>query len=134
MSVANGIVGQLRRFATVGVFSNFLLYVAYLGLTTLGMAPILVMSLLYAVGVGMTYIINNRWSFSMPRLCAGSFARYMCAHGLGYGCNLGLLWLFVDHLHWPHQVVQAIAIIIVALLLFGLNRYWVFVRPAESGA
>lgn len=134
VSDTHGLVGQFRRFATVGLVSNLLLYGAYLGLTSLGIAPKMAMSLLYAVGVAATYAVNNLWSFGRPSLSAGSFTRYLCAQGLGFAFNLAMLWALVDHLHWPHQAVQALAVVLVALLLFGLNRYWVFARPAGEGA
>ena len=130
----NGVLGQFRRFATVGLMSNVLLYGAYLGLTGLGLAPKLAMSALYAVGVLATYAVNNLWSFGRPRLAAATFTRYLCAQGMGFALNLGLLWILVDHLQWPHQAVQALAIVVVAMALFGLNRYWVFASPAGKGA
>jgi len=129
----HGALGQLRRFATVGLVSNLLLYGAYLGLTSLGMAPKLAMSALYAFGVLSTYAVNSLWSFGRPRLSADTFKRYLSAQGLGYVFNFGLLWGLVDQLHLPHQAVQALAIVLVAVLLFALNRYWVFARTAGEG-
>lgn len=131
---AHGVLGQFRRFATVGLVSNLLLYGAYLGLTGLGMAPKIAMAALYATGVLATYAVNNRWSFGRSRLSAGSFTRYLCAQALGFAFNLALLWVLVDLQQWPHQAVQAIAIVLVAMLLFGLNRYWVFARRVGGGA
>jgi len=133
LPAAQGVTRQFRRFATVGLVSNLMLYVAYLGLTSLGMAPKLAMSVLYAVGVLSTYAVNSLWSFGRPRLSADTFKRYLSAQGLGYVFNFGLLWGLVDQLHLPHQAVQALAIVLVAGLLFALNRYWVFVGTAGEG-
>jgi len=130
---AHSVLAQLRRFATVGLVSNLLLYGAYLGLTSLGMAPKLAMSALYAVGVLSTYAVNNFWSFGRQRLSARTFTRYLSTQGLGYAINFGLLWWLVDQLRLPHQMVQALAILLVAIVLFGLNRYWVFARTAGEG-
>ena len=46
--------------------------------------------------------------------------------------NLLILALFVDWLGLPHQYVQAAAIVVVALFLFALSRFFVFV-PDHSG-
>ncbi len=133
-TATHGALGQFRRFATVGLVSNLLLYGAYLGLTSLGVAPKIAMTVLYATGVLVTYALNNRWSFGRSRLSAASFTRYLCAQALGFAFNLGLLWALVDLLHWPHQAVQALAIVLVAVLLFGLNRHWVFAPPVGGDA
>lgn len=134
MPATQGVLSQFRRFAVVGLLSNLLLYGAYLGLTGLGVEPKIAMTALYATGVLATYAVNNLWSFGRARLSAASFTRYLGAQGLGFAFNLGLLWVMVDFLHWPHQAVQALAIVLVAALLFGLNRYWVFAPPAAVRA
>ena len=46
--------------------------------------------------------------------------------------NLALLVLFVDWLGFPHQIIQAGAIVVVALWLFVLSRYFVFASPAAD--
>jgi putative flippase GtrA len=122
---------QLIRFAVVGTLSNISLFVAYLGLTFIGLDPKLAMTLVYSLGVVVTYAVNSAWSFRVPKWMAVTFGRYLCANALGYLINLALLWLFVDRLAWPHQFVQAVAIVLVALVLFALNRHWVFSSATE---
>ena len=64
---------QFLRYAFVGLSSNLVLYLAYLGLTALGMGPRLAMSILYAVGVTVTFAVNRRWSFSHDGLGGSAF-------------------------------------------------------------
>jgi len=128
-SEATGLFRQFRRFAAVGLVSNLCLYGAYLFLTDLGVAPKIAMSALYAVGMTGTYVLNGLWSFGRARLSSQTFTKYLLAHGTGFTFNLGLLWFLVDLMQWQHQLVQALAIVLVAILLFILNRFWVFVPP-----
>jgi hypothetical protein len=40
----------------------------------------------------------------------------------------------VDYAGYPHQAVQAALVLVIALLVFALSRYWVFVERADSPA
>lgn len=125
---------QLSRYAVVGLASNAVGYLLYLLLTYAGMGHKSAMSLLYAVGVAQTFYFNRSWSFNHQGMAHTAFIRYVIAYALGYLLNLALLWLAVDRLHMPHQGVQAAAIVLVALSLFLMHKYWVFAPSVRSGA
>ena len=120
---------QLMRYIVVGVTSNLLLYLAYIGLTTLGLGHKTAMTLLYVTGGLLTFFANRTWSFNHRGSGPSALARYVIAYIFGYLFNLALLWLFVDRLHQPHLLVQAAAIVLVAVSLFLLNKFWVFAPP-----
>ena len=122
--------GQFMRYIVVGVTSNTLLYLSYIGLTTLGLGHKTAMTLLYVTGGLLTFFANRTWSFNHLGSGRSALARYVVAYVLGYLFNLTLLWLFVDQLHQPHQFVQAAAIVLVAVSLFLMNKFWVFAPPA----
>jgi putative flippase GtrA len=48
------------------------------------------------------------------------------AYGLGYVINLLVLFVLVDHLGYPHQVVQGMMVLALAVMLFLLQKFWVF--------
>ena len=123
--------GQLMRYIVVGATSNTLLYLAYIGLTALGLGHKTAMTLLYVTGVLLTFFANRTWSFNHRGSGHSALARYVIAYILGYLFNLTLLWLFVDQLHQPHQIVQAIAIVLVAISLFTMHKFWVFASPVK---
>lgn len=118
--------GQLARYGLVGVTSNLLGYLVYLLLTSLGVQPILTMTLLYAVGATIGFVGNRLWVFSHTGAAMPSGARYCGVHLLGYLINFIILFVFVTRLGYPHQWVQAMAIIIVASFLFIAHKYFVF--------
>lgn len=125
---------QLSRYAVVGLASNAVGYLLYLLLTYAGMGHKSAMSLLYVIGVVQTFYFNRSWSFNHQGMAHTAFIRYVIAYALGYLLNLALLWLAVDHLHMPHQGVQAAAIVLVALSLFMMHKYWVFAPSVRSTA
>jgi uncharacterized membrane protein (GlpM family) len=53
-------------------------------------------------------------------------------HASGYLCNLAILRVFVDRLGYPHQIVQAVAIFVVAAYLFLAFKMFVFVTPTNA--
>lgn len=123
---------QSFRYVVVGAISNLALYIAYLGLTALGMEPKTAMSLLFVVGVGQSFIFNKRWTFGYSGAARAVLPRYAAAYGGSYLLNLVLLAILVDRLGWSHQFVQAGAMGLNALLLFLLQRHWVFPQGTSS--
>ncbi|MBN8441190.1 MAG: GtrA family protein [Thauera sp.] len=131
-------LGQLFRYGIVGVLSNAVGYLLYLGITAAGMEHKLAMTLLYAVGVAQTFIFNKRWSFRHAGAHGTAFARYCIAYAAGYFINLAALFILVDRLGYAHQLVQGVMILALAAMLFMLQKFWVFRStsslPANSGS
>ena len=119
-------LGQLLRYGIVGLASNALGYALYLGLSYAGLGPKLAMSLLYVLGMLQTFVFNKRWSFRHEGMHGQAFIRYIVTYGIGYLINLVALFVLVDRLGFPHQIVQAVLIVIIALFLFMLQKLWVF--------
>jgi putative flippase GtrA len=83
------------------------------------------MSLVYSLGVLLTFFFNKNWTFQSKASNHRIF-RYLLAYCLGYLLNLLILFVLVDHLGYPHQIIQGIAIICIALFLFFVQKAWVF--------
>jgi putative flippase GtrA len=126
---------QIARFAMVGVASNVCLYLGYLLLTWFGMGHKLAMSLLYLCGVVQSFALNRSWTFGHRGEMRGPFSRYLVAAVLGYAINYAGLYGLVDASGVNHRLAQAIMIVVVAAVLFVMQRYWVFrAEPAAAGS
>lgn len=91
------------------------------------------MSFLYAVGVLLTFFFNKNWTFSHRGRFSGAFLSYVSIYIFGYLLNLGGLYFFVDKLGYRHEWVQGILIVLIALLLFLLQKMIVFKKhPTET--
>ena len=119
---------QFIRYAVVGLVSNGVLYLAYLALTWAGMGHKTAMTLLWAVGVLQTFLFNRKWSFRHDGAASPAMLRYFAIYGFGYVLNFFVLLVLVDYLHLPHEIVQGVMTFALAVMLFLLQRYWVF-RP-----
>jgi putative flippase GtrA len=119
------------RFVAVGIASNLALYLLYLIITGLGVGYKIAMTGLYVLGIAQTFIANKTWTFAHRGEVRGSLVRYLVAYGLGYVLNLGTLLIFVDKFGLPHQLVQGLAVILVALCMFLMQRYWVFASGSQ---
>lgn len=117
---------QFIRYAVVGLASNGTSYFLYLLATWLGVGPKTAMTLLYLLGVLQTFVFNKRWTFGHRGSHGVVFFRYCMAYGLGYVINLLVLLVLVDQHGYPHEIVQGVMILSLAVMLFLLQKYWVF--------
>lgn len=124
---------RLLRYGLVGLASNLAGYLAYLAITWLGGTPKTTMTALYAVGAATGYLGHRGWTFGGDDPVRRSLPRYLLAHVGGYALNLSLLHVFHDRLGYPHQAVQAVAIVVVAGALFVVLGRFVF-APRERSA
>ena len=117
---------QFLRYAVVGLVSNLLLFLAYLLITQQGVGYKTTMTLLYAVGVSLTFGFNRNWTFSHQGHVTKAFIAYVLIYAFGYVFNLVALYVLVDKFGFRHQWVQGFMILILAVLLFTLQKYLVF--------
>jgi putative flippase GtrA len=119
-------VVQLFRFGIIGLSSNALLYLLYLAITVVGVGHKTSMTIVYALGVCITFAFNRNWSFQHGGVLTTSFKRYVATYLTGYLVNWVVLFYLVDYRGWPHQWVQPIMILVLAAGLFLSQKFWVF--------
>jgi len=125
---------QLFSYAFIGVLTNLSGYSFYLLLTYSGGTPKLTMTAMYAIGAVLSFFANRKFTFRHDGHVGAAGIRFMIAYMLGYLLNMLLLVMFVDWMGFPHQIIQAVAIVVVAVLLFFLSRIFVFSQhPLEGG-
>lgn len=120
---------EILRFGAVGLGSNALLYLLYLAATAVGIEPKVAVTLIYLVGVLQTFVLNKRWTFQHEGRVRRTATRYWVAYTLSYAANMVLLFIFVDMAGFDHRVVQGVLIAVFGLVLFALQKYWVFRMP-----
>lgn len=117
---------QFAKYLMVGGLSNGIAYGLYIVMTLAGVNPITSMSIVYVVASATAFAANRGWTFQSDASVSRSALRYIISQILGYGSNLVVLSGLYLVLGFPHQTAQLIGIVIVALELFLLNRYYVF--------
>ncbi len=119
---------QAMKYILIGIYSNIFLYCIYIFLTKIGAGHKLAMTFLYLIGMLQTYFLNKYWTFENRNRILKNLWRYILAYGAIYIINLIMLFYFVDVVNLNHVVVQGALIIILAIFLFLLQKYWVFCK------
>lgn len=127
-----GQAASFVRYAVVGVCSNLGLYLAYIGLSHAGIGHKTAMTVAFVLGILVTFVFNRNWSFQSSQPAKGAFVRYAATYVLGYLVNLAALVLLVDFAGYPHELVQALMVVLVATMIFVLQRRWVFADGSAS--
>ena len=117
---------QVIRYGVVGVLNNLLGYVIYLLITFFWLDPMVAISLLYPIGATTAYFGHSKYAFAYQGKHTHALARYIIAHLIGYSVDVFIMYLLWEKLKFPHQAVQAFAIVAVGGILFLLFKYFVF--------
>lgn len=124
-------LGELVRYGVVGVSVNVVGYLVYLAIARLGVPPTVAMSIVYFVAVCAGFLANRRITFDHRGHLGSAAIRYLWTQLGGYLIDLFLLVVFVDGLGYPHEIVQAVAVFVVAAYLFVMLKVFVF-RPTPQ--
>lgn len=117
---------QLIRYGVVGLSINLILYLAYILITRSGVDPKQAMTVMYVFGVGIGFFGHRKLTFVHNGNTSRTVFRFVLSHLAGFILNFLLLHIFVDHLGFSHQVVQAVSVLIVAVFLFIAFKFFVF--------
>ncbi|MCY1547546.1 GtrA-like protein [compost metagenome] len=85
------------------------------------------------MGASLGYVGNRQWAFRHSGSVWRSSLKYAAFHAGGYVLNYLMLYIFVDELGFPHQLVQAAAIVAVAGYLFVAFNLFVFKAGSSEG-
>ncbi len=114
------------RYGLVGLITNLFTYLVYVLTTYFWINPKLALTIFYPLGAIIAYLGHKKYSFTYRGKNTGAIIRYIFAYFLGYGLNLTMLFVLSDKFNFPHQAVQALAIPLVAGVLFLMLKYFVF--------
>ena len=117
---------QLLRYGIIGLTRTSIGYLIYLTLTHYGTDPKTAMSMLFAVGVIISFTLNRRWTFIHTGGIVASAIRFGAVYSIGYLINLGFLFIFVDIYGLAHQFVQLAAMATLVLYFFVTLKLFVF--------
>ena len=125
---------QLLRYVVVGVLTNALLYSSYLLLSAFGVGAKTAMTLLYVPGVMVGFLGNRNFTFRHEGRMPASMLRYFTTYAFGYVFTFASIAVFVDILRLPANYVVLALIVVTAVILFALQRWWVFPRGEHGVA
>lgn len=124
---------KLTKYAIVGGVSNGLLYLLYIGFTYLvTLQPVVASSLVFFIGIGVTYLGNAFWAFDRKKTHAHTMPRYIACYFFGYLVQIGTLAALTELLGLPHLFAQLVGMGGAAVTIFLLLNFWVFKNQKPS--
>ncbi|MDN4641424.1 GtrA family protein [Agreia sp. PsM10] len=117
---------KVVRFGALGVANNLLAYGLFAVMTIAGVPAIAAASITYALGMIVSYVGNRSFTFAHAGSARRSVVRFLVVNAVGYGINVAILAIFVEHLEFDPLLVQLAAIVLVAGFIFVSMRFWVF--------
>ena len=132
--IISGSARELVRYIIVGLSLNTTGYLIYLLVTSFGVSPLATVSIFYPLSVIAGYFSHRRHTFRTKTrgLEGPTLIRYIAVYVAGYLINAGLLELFYEKMGYPHQLVQILAIFLVAGFLFVAMKLFVFTQPVKA--
>ncbi len=124
-----GLLKQIAKFMTVGVFNTLIDAGAYFALTRwfgLGALPILAKSIAYAIGMTNSFFWNRRWTFQSETNPWRAALLFTLTHIAALGINAGVMAFSLRTLELSEVVALALATVAAFGWNFFLNKWVVF--------
>lgn len=123
-------IGQFVRFGLVGVFVTLVNFAVYwAGIKLFALDPNLTWAIGFVVAFMIGYQLQSKWSFAghgAERKALVHGSRYLIVALIGFAFNSLWVWLCVQWLMLPTWSPLPLVLFVTPLLVFMLNRVWVF--------
>jgi len=113
------------KYIFIGIILNASGFLFYIFLTTLDITPAFSMSIVYILFTSLAFFLHKNYSFQKES-SAKPFIPFLLIHISAYTLNLLSIYIFVYMLNFPHQLIQGISVIFLALYLYLMMRSYVF--------
>lgn len=121
-------IAEVVRFCTVGLTATAVHFlILTLTVEQLAIPPSPANGLAFICALLVTYLGQSLWVFSeRSRHSAAQILRFSVSLGVGMITNVGVMALSVHGLNLSYQTGFTIGLILVPVLSFPINRFWVF--------
>ena len=117
---------EIFKYGSWGIFSNVGAYISYLILTYYGIDPKITVAIIAPIFILIGFFVARNYIFNSNVVIIGSVLKYIFLCIIGNLINILILYIFVDILLMPHQIIQAFAMLFVGLLFFISMKYFIF--------
>lgn len=123
------VAGQLLRYALTGGLASVVNILVYWVLGAEGLDPNLAWTFGFLAAVLVGYVVNSQWSFrghGSRESHARTGGRFFAVALVSFALNQLWVWLLVRHLALPLWAPYPLVLCVTPLVIFPLNRNWVF--------
>lgn len=125
---------ELMKFLIVGSLVNIIGYLLYILITQFGISPQISMTVVYFGGTFANFYAQRRWVFSQTKSTSPVLIRYVMTYLSGYCLNWSFLEIFVTQFGYSHEIVQGVSLVAIALYIFLMLKFCVFLKNSESSS
>ncbi|WP_285373334.1 GtrA family protein [Pseudomonas sp. lyk4-TYG-107] len=111
---------SFARFLASGAFNTLATYALYLMLLNI-INYKASYTITYIFGIFLSYFLNRHFVFKSTT-GSRSILLYPLVYLAQYLASMGILWLWIDHLHFNEKVAPLIAVIITIPLTYLLSK------------
>jgi len=128
MAARREIFWQLVRYGVNGSIVTGLYSVVLLTLDSWTPLPVQICNVGgYLAAVCLGYLLHSRVTFrNHGRRDRASQVRFLLASLPSLALNASWVWLLTEALKWPHWTIYVPIWCVTPVMLFALNRWWVF--------
>jgi putative flippase GtrA len=120
-------VTQFLRFLVVGCANTLVgLAVIYAALGLVGLGEVAANAVGYAVGLGVSFLLNKAWTFRYSGPVLLALPRFLLAFAASYLLNLATLWELIHGWGVNGYLAQAVAVVPYTVSFFLLSKLLVF--------
>jgi putative flippase GtrA len=124
---------RIVKFAIVGVCNTAVALVSYAILLELGVEYVVAGAIGWILGVLNGYTWHRFWTFDRVGHEMSLLVRYTAVGALGLSLNTGLLALWISVVGIAELPAEFLALPVVVLTTFLVNRFWVFREHVSEG-
>ena len=121
---------EVLTFIIIGVSWNALFYGGFVLLVNgFDAPPKATMTVLYVIGVVLSFYLNRRMTFRSEGALGKEFIKFSLLYLVGYGINYVGLVLLIDQMHVAAWISQGLMAVLLAVFFFVSQKLLVFKTP-----
>jgi putative flippase GtrA len=123
------LLGQFVRYGLTGGLATIVNIGVYWLLAARGMDPNIAWGFGFIGAMLVGYVVHSRWSFrghGRRDNAVRTGGRFLIVSLISFGLNQLWVWLLVRQLELPLWAPYPLVLAVTPLVVFGLNRKWVF--------
>ena len=129
------LVKRLLRFLLVGGFNTLVVYLAFKGLLALGVHYLVAAAIGWAVGVGISYVLNRSFTFEVThKPHSKEFGAFVGGYLMQLVVGQATYWVLMGVLRLNADIAFACNLVFTTAISFLFMRFVVFRKQtAETG-
>jgi putative flippase GtrA len=124
-------IGQLFRFATIGVLATLIYFICLNGFTSvLHIRPVTAAVISYFISLLVSFAGQSRLTFRSGTISSVTVLKFVANSVLGLAIHAGFVYVAVARLHINQNIGAIAATIVATTISYSLMKYWIF--PEQS--